>query len=165
VVAPWLVTLFLYNASVFVDVLSWSALLAMGFINFFVPPLLYLKAIELYPDESMHALKRNTLAEPLVGGAGARSGRPTLCPVIEGEEGEAGDGISPDFAERGGALPSAEPEVEEPLVDAVPAWVAEYVSQKNVAYITMGVMTVLTVATILMDFIFLAKGKDLVDGR
>merc|ERR1712137_489079 len=41
VVLPWVVTLFVYRTSLFVEVLNWTAMVCMGPTNFVIPPLIF----------------------------------------------------------------------------------------------------------------------------
>ena len=45
VIAPWIITGFLYNTDLFTTVLNWVALIFQGFTNFTLPPLLFLAAL------------------------------------------------------------------------------------------------------------------------
>lgn len=52
VVAPWLVTMFLYETDVLVQFCTWVGIVVQGYINFVVPVLLYKNALQRYPNES-----------------------------------------------------------------------------------------------------------------
>eukprot|EP00117_Sycon_ciliatum_P031304 scpid48664/ scgid4434/ len=58
VVAPWIVTLFLYEQSALSEVCNWIALIAAGFTNFVVPAMLYYRSLTWYPSSEERAEQR-----------------------------------------------------------------------------------------------------------
>lgn len=50
VVAPWIVTAFLYNTSWLNEFCNWVAILLQGLVNCVVPVILYRSALLRYPD-------------------------------------------------------------------------------------------------------------------
>eukprot|EP00744_Colponema_vietnamica_P000269 GILI01000478.1.p1 GENE.GILI01000478.1~~GILI01000478.1.p1 ORF type:complete len:479 (-),score=119.38 GILI01000478.1:215-1579(-) len=58
VVAPWLVAMFLCHGRGFIYVVNWSALLATGFVNFVVPPAIYIIAYNAREREEKASMKR-----------------------------------------------------------------------------------------------------------
>jgi hypothetical protein len=65
VVAPWLVTMFCYQAEVLVAICNWSALLTIGVVNLVVPIAVYHKALVTYS----RAAEGTTSADAIDGGA------------------------------------------------------------------------------------------------
>jgi hypothetical protein len=50
VVAPWILTAFLYNTDILSIFCNWVAIVIQGYINFVVPVVLYRAALLRYPD-------------------------------------------------------------------------------------------------------------------
>lgn len=135
VVLPWLVTVILYHAGVFVDVLNWAAMLCMGPVNFVIPPLLFLSAVKRFPASTP---SRDGAREALL------REMPTF--VFSGESAED-EVVSSQIS-----------------IVAVPASFQRVVPRTSVAHVTAGVMATLVVATILLNIIYiLIFGQDLVD--
>ena len=57
---PWLFTAFCYNSHILADICTWSGILFMGFANFVIPPLLYLKSIEKAQHENYEITSTTT---------------------------------------------------------------------------------------------------------
>ena len=132
VVLPWLVTMFCYQGSMLVTICNWSALLTIGVVNLLVPIAVYREALMQSPE-----FRRQDLSEssPLLAdqadytndGYGQRElvagGESTFWSV---------DGVwapsepLPTALEVQSRHRSADEGKEEPLLQAVPDWLARY---------------------------------------
>eukprot|EP00045_Choanoeca_perplexa_P012175 m.131850 g.131850 ORF g.131850 m.131850 type:complete len:607 (+) comp15915_c0_seq3:277-2097(+) len=63
VVAPWIVTMFLYESNVLTAFCNWVAIVVQGYINFVIPAMLYRSALLRYPD---HSAEQFDVAQPEV---------------------------------------------------------------------------------------------------
>ena len=120
VVAPWLVTMFCYQASVLVSICNWSALLTIGVVNLIAPIAVYREALLRYGDHldpaassccfKGHRFYSNVdasgLTQPLTAGGGG-----------------AGSIINQPAADERGETSEAEAEAAVIMV-AVPDWLA-----------------------------------------
>jgi len=60
VVFPWIVTAFCYEQDALTVICTWIGLLVQGYINFVVPALIYITALERYPDEDSGGIQNQS---------------------------------------------------------------------------------------------------------
>jgi hypothetical protein len=127
VVAPWLVTMFCYQASMLVSICNWSALLTIGVVNLVVPIALYREALFRYGDDPEAVAKSwfptvrsavgiEAALLPAAAGSGSGPGSGPLAINQQETAGQGGGNRDRGEAEGGGG--SAE------RVQAVPDWLA-----------------------------------------
>eukprot|EP00730_Choanoeca_flexa_P000797 TRINITY_DN10338_c0_g1_i6.p1 TRINITY_DN10338_c0_g1~~TRINITY_DN10338_c0_g1_i6.p1 ORF type:complete len:603 (+),score=166.30 TRINITY_DN10338_c0_g1_i6:181-1989(+) len=63
VVAPWIVTMFLYESNVLTAFCNWVAIVVQGYINFVIPAMLYRSALLRYPDHCAEQFETKQPAE------------------------------------------------------------------------------------------------------
>ena len=129
VVLPWLVTMFCYQGSMLVTICNWSALLTIGVVNLLVPIAVYREALMRSPEFRRQDLSESSplLADP----------DDDYTSDVYGERELVGGGGRISWSVDGVWAPSAALDVKsqrcsadeargEPLLQAVPDWLARY---------------------------------------
>eukprot|EP01127_Copromyxa_protea_P014462 TRINITY_DN4031_c0_g1_i1.p1 TRINITY_DN4031_c0_g1~~TRINITY_DN4031_c0_g1_i1.p1 ORF type:complete len:537 (+),score=66.73 TRINITY_DN4031_c0_g1_i1:170-1612(+) len=157
-VLPWSLSMFFYHGTGFSHVVNWSALIFQGFVNFVLPCIIYYKAMLMYPtpqapyETSAVSITDSFLErEKLTGSTGVPDPK-----SINGDD----DSDMYSSKDNSSFLSTVNfsPDVED--VNAVPAGLR--IDPVRLAVFMGIVMTVLSVAAIVMNIVLLALGHNLV---
>lgn len=131
VVLPWLVTMFCYQGSMLVTICNWSALLTIGVVNLLVPIAVYREALMQSPEVRRHTVSESS---PLLvnqdddlasDGYGDGERHRERFGVSGDQISWSVDGVwAPSKSFSTARVTPATKPVDEPLLQAVPDWLA-----------------------------------------